>query len=76
MRVPLLPLRSHETEGHGYLQRNSISKVNTHDWYRKKVQVWGRYYADMGYIVVGDIQMMDEGEQKDGKSNSSSGAAK
>jgi hypothetical protein len=38
------------------------TKVNAHEWYRKKVQVWGRYYADTGFIVVGDIQVIEEGE--------------
>jgi hypothetical protein len=23
-----------------------FTKVSTHGWYRKKVQAWGRYYAD------------------------------
>lgn len=37
-----------------------FTKVNAPDWHRKKVQVWGRYYADTGFIVVGDIQIVEE----------------
>jgi hypothetical protein len=37
-----------------------FTKVNAQDWHRKKVQVWGRYYADTGFIVVGDIQAATE----------------
>lgn len=37
-----------------------FTKVNAQDWHSKKVQVWGRYYADTGFIVVGDIQAVAE----------------
>lgn len=39
-----------------FTSEDLFTKVNAHDWYRKKVQVWGRYYADTGFIVVGDVQ--------------------
>jgi len=54
-----------------------FTKINAQGWHRKKVQVWGRYYADTGYIVVGDIQAMDAGEQEGGrKGASAAGEAK
>ncbi len=43
-----------------FTSEDLFTKVNTHDWYRKKVQVWGRYYADTGFILVGDIQPLEE----------------
>jgi hypothetical protein len=43
-----------------FTSEDLFTKVNAHDWYRKKVQVWGRYYADTGFIVVGDIQAAEE----------------
>ena len=43
-----------------FTNEDLFTKVNAHDWYRKKVQVWGRYYADTGFIVVGDIQAAEK----------------
>jgi hypothetical protein len=43
-----------------FTSEDLFTKVNAHDWYRKKVQVWGRYYADTGFIVVGDIQAAEK----------------
>ena len=34
-----------------FTSEDLFTKVNAHDWYRKKVRVWGRYYADTGFIV-------------------------
>ena len=59
-----------------FTSEDLFTKINAQGWHRKKVQVWGRYYADTGYIVVGDIQAMDEGEQQGGKSNSAAGEDK
>ena len=43
-----------------FTSEDLFTRVNAHDWYRKKVQVWGKYYADTGFIVVGDIQTVEE----------------
>lgn len=43
-----------------FTSKDLFTKVNAHDWYRKKVRIWGRYYADTGFIVVGDIQAVEE----------------
>jgi hypothetical protein len=43
-----------------FTSEDLFAKVNAHDWYRKKVRVWGRYYADTGFIVVGNIQPVEE----------------
>ncbi|NOT58454.1 MAG: hypothetical protein HOP18_27990 [Deltaproteobacteria bacterium] len=36
------------------------TRINAHEWHRKTVQVWGRYYADTGIIVVGDLKTAEE----------------
>lgn len=43
-----------------FTNEDLFTKVNAQDWHRKKVQVWGRYYADTGFIVVGDVQAAAE----------------
>lgn len=43
-----------------FTSEDLFTRVNAQDWNRKKVQVWGRYYADTGFIVVGDIQPLEK----------------
>lgn len=43
-----------------FTSEDLFTKINAHDWYRQKVQVWGRYYADTGFILVGDIQAAEK----------------
>jgi hypothetical protein len=43
-----------------FTSEDLFTKVNAQDWHRQKVRVWGRYYADTGFIVVGDIQAEEE----------------
>lgn len=37
-----------------------FKRVGSRDWYRKKVTVSGKYYPDTGFILVSDIQPLEE----------------
>lgn len=37
-----------------------FARVGSQDWYRKKVKVSGKYYADTGFILVSDITVENE----------------
>jgi hypothetical protein len=37
-----------------------FKRVGTTDWYRKRVKVSGKYYSDTGFILVSDIQLLEE----------------
>lgn len=37
-----------------------FEQVGAHNWYRKKVEVSGKYYSDTGFILVSGIRVKDE----------------